>query len=131
MARTPVGSTIAFVLLCLAGIGDEMHMITECVEYTAVRQRHSQLFDCLGGWQHVVDGYVPAYALKQLMSREQHLVAAFLVDCSHAGGPAPLLSLWMGWATVHRMRMKLRPLWQLRWVMQRIQRLYWRIDESQ
>jgi hypothetical protein len=80
--------------LCLAGIGDEMHMITECVEYTAVRQRHSQLFDCLGGWQHVVDGYVPAYALKQFMSQEQHLVAAFLVDCCQrrwASPPADLV----------------------------------------
>jgi hypothetical protein len=80
--------------LCLAGIGDEMHMIAECVENTAVRQRHSQLFDYLGGWQHLVDGYVPAYALKQFMSQEQHLVAAFLVDCSQrrwATSPAELV----------------------------------------
>jgi hypothetical protein len=77
--------------LCLAGIGDEMHMITECVAYAAVRQRHSPLFDCLGGWQHVVDGQVPAYGLKQFMSQEQHQVAAFLVDCSQrrwASSPA-------------------------------------------
>jgi hypothetical protein len=77
--------------LCLAGIGDEMHMITECVAYTAVQQRHSQLFGCLGGWQRVVDGHVPAYGLKQFMSQEQHLVAAFLVDCSQrrwASSPA-------------------------------------------
>jgi hypothetical protein len=78
--------------LCLAGIGDEMHMITECVEYTAVR--HSQLFDCLGGWQHVVDGYVSAYALEQFMPQEQHLVAAFLVKCCQrrwASPPAELV----------------------------------------
>jgi hypothetical protein len=59
-----------------------MHMITECVAYSAVRQRHSPLFDCSGGWQHVVDGQVPAYGLKQFRSQEQHLVAAFLVGCS-------------------------------------------------
>ena len=50
--------------------------------------------DCIGGWQHVVDGYVLAYALKQFMSQEQHLVAAFLVDCSQrrcASSPAELL----------------------------------------
>jgi hypothetical protein len=71
-----------------------MHMITECVEYTAVRQCHSHLFDCLGGWQHVTDGRVLAHALKQFMSHEQHLVAAFLVDCSQrrwANPPAELL----------------------------------------
>jgi hypothetical protein len=56
--------------------------ISEYVAYTAVRQRHSHLFDYLGGWQRVVDGHVPAYGLKQCMSQEQHLVAAFLVDCS-------------------------------------------------
>jgi hypothetical protein len=67
------------------------HFRTSQALFIDVMQRHSPLFDCLGGWQHVVDGQVPAYGLKQFMSKEQHLVAAFLVDCSQrrwASSPA-------------------------------------------
>jgi len=31
--------------LCWNGVGDEMHMVTQCDGYTAIRQRHLHLFD--------------------------------------------------------------------------------------
>ncbi len=59
--------------LCEAGIGDESHVIAECVEYSAVRHRHAHLFECLGGWEHVTDVAVSVMDMRQFMSQDQHL----------------------------------------------------------
>ena len=82
--------------LCGSGVGDELHMVTECVHYAAVRQRHHLLFDCLGGWQHVVERSVSPAEFRQFMCQEQHLVAAFLYECSQRrwqNPPAELLEV--------------------------------------
>lgn len=68
--------------LCAAGVGDELHMVTECAGYAAVRQRHARLFECIGGWQQVVDRHVSSGEFRQFMHQPQHLVASFLYECS-------------------------------------------------
>ncbi len=71
-------------------------MVTECAHYAAVRQRHSHLFTCLGGWQHVVGRVVSPAEFRQFMCQEQHLVAAFLYECSQRrwqNPPAELLEV--------------------------------------
>lgn len=82
--------------LCDAGVGDELHMVTECPAYAAVRQRHPHLFECLGGWQHVVNRVVSPTEFRQFMSQQQHLVAGFLYECSQRrwqNPPAELLEV--------------------------------------
>jgi hypothetical protein len=36
--------------LCGEGLGDELHVVAECVEYSALRRSHAGLFSSLGGW---------------------------------------------------------------------------------
>lgn len=92
--RVPVPREDRTCQLCGVGVGDEMHMIAECTAYAAVRRRHAHLFEGLGGWNQVVSRAVSAGDMRQFMSQEQHLVAAFLYDCSRRRGrhpPAELL----------------------------------------
>jgi hypothetical protein len=57
-------------------------MIAECSAYATVRQHHSHLFECLGGWQHVASRQLSSAEVRQFMSQEQHLVAGFMYECS-------------------------------------------------
>lgn len=67
--------------LCDARVGDELHMIDECVAYAAMRQRHTQ-FDFLGVWQQVVYRVVSPADMRRFMSQQQHWVAGFVYECS-------------------------------------------------
>lgn len=69
-------------LLCGEGVGDELHMVAECPAYAIVRQRHSPLFECLGGWQHVVGCEVSSAEMRGFMSQQQGSVASFVYECS-------------------------------------------------
>jgi len=63
-------------------VGDEMHMVTQCDGYTAVRQRHPHLFDELGGWQQVTCQLVSSQQFCQFMHHDPFKVAWFVFECS-------------------------------------------------
>jgi hypothetical protein len=41
--------------LCGSGVGDELHMVTECPRYPIVRERHSGMLWCVGGLPGLMD----------------------------------------------------------------------------
>jgi hypothetical protein len=53
--------------LCRSGAGDELHMVTECPGYSVVRERHSGLFECVGGVPGLLDRAVTSEQLRLFM----------------------------------------------------------------
>jgi hypothetical protein len=84
MRFMPVSRDRRLCGFCWDVVGDEL--VCSCPSYAAVRERHQQLFEVLGGWQNVVDGTVTAEQFGAFMHQDQLRVASILHDCSHAGG---------------------------------------------
>jgi hypothetical protein len=66
--------------LCGQGVGDELHMIAECEEYTAVRRSYEVLFSGFGGWLEFPCD-MSADQLRSFMHQPAHQVGAFLHAC--------------------------------------------------
>jgi hypothetical protein len=92
--RAPVPRAERLCKLCGDGVGDELHMLAECSAYAAVQQRHAPLFECLGGWQQVVNWQLSSSEVRQFMSQEQHLVAGFMYECCQRRWRDPRHTLW-------------------------------------
>jgi hypothetical protein len=67
--------------LCGSGVGDELHMVTECPGYSVGRERHSGLFKCMRGLPGLMDRTIASEQLRLVMLQEQWQVADCLYEC--------------------------------------------------
>jgi hypothetical protein len=63
-------------------MGDELHMLAECEEYTPVRRSHAHLFADFGGWAEFPREGLTAEQFRLFMHQSHHQVAAFLHECA-------------------------------------------------
>jgi hypothetical protein len=80
-ARPPPARSERVCGLCSAGVGDELHMLAECPGYSLVRDRHSDLFECVGGLPGLLNRSVTSEQFRSFMLQEQWRVADFLYEC--------------------------------------------------
>lgn len=64
-------------------------MVAECPGYSAVRQRHSALFGCLGGLDGLLTRVVTSEQFRAFMLQEQWQLAEFLHKCSQVRWQQP------------------------------------------